>query len=716
MKKICAFLMVLVLIFVVSGSTADKFTVSYTTYDTTYEKILNMYLRVINAYGSNNVGRHDLFNDAIYGVYDPSDGRKAIINATKKNSGYMLYDLNQDGIDELLIGSNGGYINSIFTMDNGRVRELIRAGGYGTASSNYTCSMLDNGMLFRQAHDGPADFYELWSMNGTGPVSFVEGYCVDYEIGANETGDPNQGAWFRLNKSFREYNTRSTDRVNRSDGEAWLRRQENAVWQKRFVPFNVLEKYPDDPWNLAMLSVNGSTTSTAKVNVRKEANDNSKLVASKDVGTYVRVLSIEGNYFKIAFGKSVGYIKREYLTPLTYKIPLNDNAGLEADGETPAMQEDADQDAQGRYPLNGKTNKNSVNVRKEESKKSKLVVTINKKGSSVMVKGESTDNDGVIWYEIEYKGKEGFVRNDFIDLEEPGTTDSNLNGELYGLVIKKLATRSGPSPRAEDTGTYSLKGQRIRVYSRAYDPIENAWWVKCDVPYHGEIRTLWAWYTRFDSRTLPLESIPIEENVQINDSNGGKSTGTGEYAGNSSDQISSSDSGIQSSASSVQSEYDSVTDKEASVFNGTLRVGCEGDSVFTLKSRLYDLQYFGGYVDDIFDDYTRTAVIKFQKENGLTADGVVGKETWTLLLSSKAKAMPISDAIYIDVIDHYEEIEVQKSRQVWDHDEIETVYYEDGTSAEITVPVYRTEYYTVMEQRPVYREELKENVSPSDND
>ena len=65
--------------------------------------------------------------------------------------------------------------------------------------------------------------------------------------------------------------------------------------------------------------------------------------------------------------------------------------------------------------------------------------------------------------------------------------------------------------RAEDTGTYSLKGKRIRVYSRAYDPIENAWWVKCDVPYHGEIRILWAWYTRFDSKTLPLESIPIEE-------------------------------------------------------------------------------------------------------------------------------------------------------------------------------------------------------------
>ena len=113
-----------------------------------------------------------------------------------------------------------------------------------------------------------------------------------------------------------------------------------------------------------------------------------------------------------------------------------------------------------------------------------------------------------MWYIVEYDEQEGFVRNDFIEIDQISSTS---NGELYGLVIKKLATRSGPSPRAEDTGTYSVKGQWLRVYTRAYDPIENAWWVKCDVPYHGEIRTLWAWYTRFESKTLPLESIPIDE-------------------------------------------------------------------------------------------------------------------------------------------------------------------------------------------------------------
>lgn len=504
---------ILLIMMTIIGSFAEyyTFTVSYTTYDTTYEKILSMYLRVINAYG-NNVGRHDLFNDSVfYSAGSPEDGQRTIINATKKAVGYWLYDINEDGIDELFIGTEGGWLHEAFTIEDSKVRELIKAGAYGTASSVYSCAMLDNGLFFRHAHDGPADFYELWSMNGTGPVSFVEGYYVDYEIGANETGDPDAGAWFRLKKPFREYKTRSTDRVDSSIGESWLKRQENAIWRKKFVPFSVLEKYQNDPWNIAVLSVNGSTSSTARVNVRKEANDNSKLVVAKNAGTYVRVLSKEGNYFKIAFGKTEGYIRMEYLTPLTYRIQQDELINPENDTETPSILEHVEQGDQEGYPLNGKTNCNSVNVREETSKRSRLVVTIMKKGSSVTVKSESTDDDGAIWYEIEYKGKKGFVRNDYIDLEE-SIANSNSDEELYGLVIKKLATRSGPSPRAEDTGTYSLKGQRIRVYSRAYDPIENAWWVKCDVPYHGEIRTLWAWYTRFDSKTLPLESIPIDEN------------------------------------------------------------------------------------------------------------------------------------------------------------------------------------------------------------
>ena len=84
------------------------------------------------------------------------------------------------------------------------------------------------------------------------------------------------------------------------------------------------------------------------------------------------------------------------------------------------------------------------------------------------------------------------------------------SGEIYGLTIDKLSTRLGPGTQYKEGGTYSVKGQYIRVISRAWDDRNSIWWVKCEIPYHDELRVLWTGYKRFDKSTLPLESIPIE--------------------------------------------------------------------------------------------------------------------------------------------------------------------------------------------------------------
>ena len=61
---------------------------------------------------------------------------------------------------------------------------------------------------------------------------------------------------------------------------------------------------------------------------------------------------------------------------------------------------------------------------------------------------------------------------------------------------------------------------------------------------------------------------------------------------------------------------------------------------------------------------------------------------------------------YDSVLDHYETVEVQKSRQVQDGYDITYTYEDlgDGTFAEIEhkTPRYKTEYYTETEQKPVY--------------
>ncbi|MBQ9210765.1 MAG: zinc ribbon domain-containing protein [Clostridia bacterium] len=61
---------------------------------------------------------------------------------------------------------------------------------------------------------------------------------------------------------------------------------------------------------------------------------------------------------------------------------------------------------------------------------------------------------------------------------------------------------------------------------------------------------------------------------------------------------------------------------------------------------------------------------------------------------------------YDQVLDHYEDYEVQKSRQVLDHYETYYTYSDNGNGSFTEVPheraVYRTEYYTETESRPVY--------------
>ena len=81
---------------------------------------------------------------------------------------------------------------------------------------------------------------------------------------------------------------------------------------------------------------------------------------------------------------------------------------------------------------------------------------------------------------------------------------------IYGLTINKLATRKGPGTQYDGGGTYNVKGQKIKVLAKAWDKRNSIWWVKCEIPYHGEIRVLWTGYKRFDKSTLPLELLPEE--------------------------------------------------------------------------------------------------------------------------------------------------------------------------------------------------------------
>lgn len=57
------------------------------------------------------------------------------------------------------------------------------------------------------------------------------------------------------------------------------------------------------------------------------------------------------------------------------------------------------------------------------------------------------------------------------------------------------------------------------------------------------------------------------------------------------------------------------------------KIGSTGGEVSEIQSRLKEWGYYSGAVDGIFGTATKNAVIKFQKANGLTPDGIVGSKT-----------------------------------------------------------------------------------------
>lgn len=78
----------------------------------------------------------------------------------------------------------------------------------------------------------------------------------------------------------------------------------------------------------------------------------------------------------------------------------------------------------------------------------------------------------------------------------------------------------------------------------------------------------------------------------------------------------------------------------------TLKICASGKDVEQLQ-RLLGEQGYKVYVDGIFGKATEDAVRKFQTANGLIADGIVGHQTWQLLLGGEAsEAWKLTDEDY----------------------------------------------------------------------
>lgn len=73
-----------------------------------------------------------------------------------------------------------------------------------------------------------------------------------------------------------------------------------------------------------------------------------------------------------------------------------------------------------------------------------------------------------------------------------------------------------------------------------------------------------------------------------------------------------------------------------------LRSGSIGPEVTQLQQRLKELGFYDGEVDGQFGTGTRAAVVLFQQQHGLTADGMAGNDTLQRIFSQQAQALVVT--------------------------------------------------------------------------
>ena len=109
-------------------------------------------------------------------------------------------------------------------------------------------------------------------------------------------------------------------------------------------------------------------------------------------------------------------------------------------------------------------------------------------------------------------------------------------------------------------------------------------------------------------------------------------------------KVTDSSSSSSSSKSSSAKNSSSGSSKKSSSSDGTCKPGDSGSAVKKVQQRLKKLGYYSGSVDGDYGNGTKTAVKKFQKNNGLTANGTVNSKTLAKLNSSGAKKATVSDS------------------------------------------------------------------------
>ena len=217
----------------------------------------------------------------------------------------------------------------------------------------------------------------------------------------------------------------------------------------------------------------------------------------------------------------------------------------------------------------------SVNVRKSPSKDAAKAYQLDK-GASVTITGISGD-----WYRIKTGKGEGFVKGDFLEMD----------------VVVSNSLKEGMKDSSE------VKAMQARLIELGY----------LTGSADGDF-----------GASTKAALIAFQKNAGL--------TADG-IAGATTIKALKSSSAPKASASATAAP----TSSTAATYT-TLKQGSNGESVKKLQKRLIELGYLTGSADGDYGRATTDAVKAFQKQAGLTADGIAGASTQKAVYSSDAKS------------------------------------------------------------------------------
>ena len=211
------------------------------------------------------------------------------------------------------------------------------------------------------------------------------------------------------------------------------------------------------PVVLAARSLNktGVVNVSSSLNVRSGASTSSKVIGSLSGNSKVTIVGEEGEFYKIEYKGSHGYVAKEYIKDITGTGSSNNNQGTTTP-EKPSTPEATQK--------TGIVNvSSSLNVRSGASTSSKVIGSLSG-NSKVTIIGE----EGA-FYKIEYKGSHGYVAKEYIkDVtgsnnnsnqgtttpEKPSTPESTKKTGIVN-VSSSLNVRSGASTSSKVIGSLS---------------------------------------------------------------------------------------------------------------------------------------------------------------------------------------------------------------------------------------------------------------------